>query len=163
VSALLYVEADGLDELMAGLRGASQGLGREQRKANKVVAERVVGWVQSAARSGTRQQAGAAGAIKARSTQSTARLAVSGGPGYANAAFWGMKQRTGWYAAGRYRQSSGRQAPKWVGNSWVAGVAGEGPYVINPTLAAHVDDIEAMYATAYEAALKGAFPGGFGV
>jgi len=161
VSALLYMEADGLAELIAGLKASSQGLGREQRKANKRVAEEVSEWARSAARSGTRQQVRAAGAIKPRSTQSTARLAISGGPAYAKAAFWGMSRRTGWYAAERFRESRGRQAPRWVGNSWTAGVAGQGPHVINDALAAHVDEVEALYAAGYESALKAAFPGGF--
>ena len=161
MSALLYMEADGLAELIAGLKASSQGLGREQRKANKRVAEEVSEWARSAARSGTRQQVRAAGAIKPRSTQSTARLAISGGPGYAKAAFWGMSRRTGWYAAERYRDSQARQAPPWVGNSWTAGVAGQGPHVINDAIAAHVDEVEALYAAGYESALKAAFPGGF--
>lgn len=119
-------------------------------------------WAQSAARGGSRQQARAASAIKPRSTQQTARLAISGGPPYARAAFWGMVQRSGWYGRARYASSTGKQAPPWVGNAWVAGVKGEGPHVINAALADHVDDIEALYALAYERALKQAFPGGFG-
>lgn len=159
--ALVSAEVDGLDELIAGLKASSQGLAREQRKANKKVAEQASEWARSAARSGTRQQARAAGAIKARGTQSTARLAISGGPAYAKAAFWGMSRRTGWYAAERYRDSLARQAPRWVGNSWTAGVAGQGPHVINDALAAHVDEVEDLYMAGYEAALRAAFPGGF--
>src|SRR5690606_27550271 len=101
-----------------GIKGAAQGLGREQRKANKDIAEHVARWAQDAARSGTRQQASAAEAIKARATAKTARLAITGGPAYAKAAFWGMKRRTGWYAAQRYEASTGRQAPPWVGANW---------------------------------------------
>ncbi|MBK6858158.1 MAG: hypothetical protein IPG97_16800 [Microthrixaceae bacterium] len=63
--ALVSAEVDGLDELIAGLKASSQGLAREQRKANKKVAEEVSEWARSAARSGTRQQVLAAGAIKA--------------------------------------------------------------------------------------------------
>ena len=159
--ALVSAEVDGLDELIAGLKASSQGLAREQRKANKRVAEQASEWARSGARSGTRQQVLAAGAIKARGTQSTARLAISGGPGYAKAAFWGMSRRTGWYAAERYRDSQARQAPPWVGNSWTAGVAGQGPHAINDAIAAHVDEVEALYAAGYESALKAAFPGGF--
>lgn len=169
---LLAVEAHGLDELVAGLRSAQQSLGREQRRANKDVALQAQRWAQQAAKGGTRQQQAMAGAIQARATQTVARLAISqaGRWGAANPAFWGAHRRFGWYG-GWYRGAvdpqraagfaKGRpQSLPWVGNTWVAGRRGEGPHVINDTLAAHVDEIGALYLDAHIRALKAAFPGG---
>ena len=169
---LLAVEAAGLDELIDGLRSAQRDLGREQRRANKDVATQAQRWAQEAARGGTRQQQAMAGAIQARATQTIARLAISQAArgGAANPAFWGAMRRFGWYG-GWYRGernerraagfAGGRpQSPPWVGNTWVAGRKGEGPHVINDTLAAHVDEIEALYLDAHIRALHRAFPGG---
>lgn len=168
----LAVEAGGLDELIDGLRSAQRDLGREQRRANKDVATQAQRWAQEAARGGTRQQQAMAGAIQARATQTIARLAISQAArwGAANPAFWGAMRRFGWYG-GWYRGefnprraagfAGGRpQSPTWVGNTWVAGRKGEGPHVINDTLAAHVDEIEALYLDAHIRALNRAFPGG---
>lgn len=167
------VSATGLDELIAGLRGAGQSLGREQRRANKDVATEAQQWAQQAARSGTRQQAAMAGAIQARATQTIARLALSRAQkwGAANPAFWGQQRRFGWYGGWYAGQLNPRRAAgfadgrpqglPWVGNSWVAGRKGEGPHVLNDTIADHLDEIEGLYAKAYEAAMDAAFPGGF--
>jgi len=169
---LLSVSADGLDELLSGLRSAQRDLGREQRRANKDVAVQAQKWAQAAARGGTRQQRAMAGAIQARATQTVARLALSqaGRWGAANAAFWGQQRRFGWYG-GWYRGvldpqraagfAGGRpQGQPWVGNTWLAGRRGEGPYVLNDVLADHVDEIGLMYVDAHIRALKAAFPGG---
>lgn len=168
------IEASGLDDLIGGLRTAQRDLAREQRKANKDLAAQAQRWAQSAARSGTRQQQAMAGAIQARATQTVARLAISqaGRWGGANPAFWGAMRHFGWYG-GWYRGevnprraagfAGGRpQSPPWVGNSWVAGRAGEGPHVLNDALAAHITEIEALYLDAHMRALRSAFPGGPG-
>lgn len=168
----LAVEAGGLDELIDGLRSAQRDLGREQRRANKDVATQAQRWAQDAARGGTRQQQAMAGAIQARATQTVARLAISQAARWApaNPAFWGAMRHFGWYG-GWYRGernprraagfAGGRpQSPPWVGNTWLAGRKGEGPHVINDTLAAHVDEIEALYLDAHIRALRAAFPGG---
>jgi hypothetical protein len=169
---VIAVSATGLDELIAGLRGAGQSLGREQRRANKDVATEAQRWAQSAARSGTRQQAAMAGAIQARATQTIARLALSRAQrwGAANPAFWGQRRRFGWYGgwyAGELNRrraagfAGGRpQGLPWVGNSWTPGRSGEGPHVLNDTIADHLDEIGDLYLDAHMRALKAAFPGG---
>lgn len=169
---LLAISAGGLDELTAGLKSAQQSLGREQRRANKDVASQVQKWAQSAARSGTRQQAAMAGAIQARATANVARLAVSqaGKWGAANPAFWGQLRRFGWYG-GWYRgqvdpqRAAGfsggpPQGLPWVGTRWLPGRKGEGPYALNDALADHIDEIGELYLDAHVRALKAAFPGG---
>lgn len=71
-----------------------------------------------------------ASAIKGRGTVTGARIQIDGLAG-SDGAFWGAKQ---------YRQFN-----PWVGNSWSAGVAGQGPYAINDTIAEMQDEIQQMY------------------
>ena len=45
----------------------------------------------------------------------------------------------------------------WVGNTWIGGRRGEGPYVINDTVASYADEIDGMYQDAHVEALSQAF------
>ena len=157
--ARISLEVDGLDEFQAGLREASRTLSRETRRANKEVAVKVADWSQARARGGTRAEARFAGSISGRSTVRTARIAVSsrGRNGGAIATYFGQRPRTrtGWNAATyrggvrvrgrRYIAPDKAQAPTWVGNDFAVGVRGQGPRVINDTIAAHMPEIEQMY------------------
>jgi hypothetical protein len=84
-----------------------------------------------------------AGAIVGRGGASGARIGLRGND--ANAAFWGAKQRTGWNAG-----TETPNLPKWVGNSWEVGAAGQGPYAINATIAARMDEILEQYGDAID-------------
>lgn len=75
----------------------------------------------------------------------------------ANVAFWGAKKRTGWYAARRYAHST-RQHPSWVGNTWEAAVAGQGPYAINAALAAELQRFLGLYGQMIDDLAHRAFP-----
>jgi len=86
--------------------------------------------------------------IQPRSTQAFARIAVTP-PGIG--AIAGMKRRTGWYAAEKYEQSTGRQFPEWQ-----PGI----PAPIAEALAAFGPRLDDLYAQAHERALSKAFPGG---
>ncbi len=48
----------------------------------------------------------------------------------------------------------------WVGNTWIPGRRGEGPYVINDVLADHADEIDQMILKANDRAVGKAFPSG---
>ena len=164
--ALVSLYVQGFEELFAGMKKATQSLSRETRKANLVVSKQDVEWAQQKARSGSRLEQRAAVGIGPSATNATARIRMIPAQNGTDAAlaapaFWGMKKRVGWFANKKY-EAYGSQMPTWVGNGWTAGRPGQGPYVIRDVLVDRIDDIEAMYATAYEAALKGAFPGGFG-
>lgn len=171
----LRIDATDVAEVVTGLKAARKDLGREQRRANKVVGEKVAGWARSDARRGTRQQAKYADAIQGRSTQRYARVTVvaRGANRGASAAFFGQRPltRTGWNAS-RYDRSGKRlggrrrlpgarpQGLPWVGNTWIAGLRGEGPYVINDTIARHMPEIETMLAEAPTKAIEQAFTPG---
>lgn len=156
----LGVEVDGLADFGRQLKAAERDLAKEQRRANREVATQVVRWAQSAASGGTRQQAAAARQIRPRATTKAARLAIGASKSapFARAAFWGSDKRTGWYAQAKYDGSAGRQSKPWVGNAWVAGQRGEGPYVLNDAIADHVEQIEQLYLGAVDRAMARAFP-----
>lgn len=100
----------------------------------------------------------AADGIRGIGNMREARIGVSGG--ISNAAFWGAKKRTGWYANPRYRVSGAPNLPQWVGNSWEPAVAGQGPYAINDALAAYMPRLMDEYADMIEKLSKAAFPEG---
>lgn len=154
----IFEVSSDIGAFMASLTKASKDLATEQRKKNRAVSAQVVAWVKSAAAGGTPLEQLGAADVAPSATSSTARVSIRKGPG--RPAFWGTRKRKGWYAAPRYAGSP-PQFPEWVGNSWIAGKRGEGPYVINDVLADRVEEIEALYAEAYEKALGSAFPGGF--
>ncbi len=98
-------------------------------------------------------------AIRGYATANDAKVGVSAGKRFpeANVAFWGAKQRTGWYGGGQYRQSRGQQHPPWVGNNWVPARRGQGPYAINEALAKNLDRLLAMYLDMVEDMTREAF------
>lgn len=100
------------------------------------------------------QQAHFAMAIRGRGTVRSARIGVRP---QAATAFWGALSRTGWYAHRRYRTSSSRQHPRWVGNSWDVGRPG-GPYAINDAIAQNLRSIEGAYVAALDRVTARAFP-----
>lgn len=75
----------------------------------------------------------------------------------ANAAFWGARKRTGWYAAPKYAGGP-PQHPEWVGNSWDVGQLGQGPYAINPAIYHELDNIDRAYLQSIDDLARRAFP-----
>lgn len=71
------------------------------------------------------------------------------------AAFWGQTRRSGWFAAGRYREYSGRDQgfKRWVGASWGVGQQGEGPYALNPAIAKNRAELEKRMRAGFQRAL----------
>jgi hypothetical protein len=134
---------------------------RELKQTHVDVGERAADWARfRAARFGTRQQQLATDAINGKGTARQATITVTRTTAvpYALAAFWGQKKQSGWYGAPKYRNSSGKQAPKWVGAGWEYAVKGQGPYHINDALAEHLDDVLEFYAEAIDRLAKRAFP-----
>lgn len=134
----------------------------EVRKSNRVVGRTARDWIRAKARAGSKLERKAAVAIGDGSSATAARVVVrpTKRSPMANAVFWGAKKRTGWYARYRFKDASGRQFPGWVGASWTPATPGEGPYVVNETLAARWDDIQDLYLDGQWAAIARAFPRG---
>lgn len=147
------VQVVGLREFRAELKQLEnskrwlQDLGRAQRE----IANKVAGWSRFAAAGLGGPHKHFAGAIVGRGGVTGARIQIA--DENANAAFWGAKQGTsGWNAGG-----DTPNLPSWVGNSWDVGVAGQGPYAINDTIARKADEILRMYGDAIDQITADAF------
>lgn len=136
----------GLKEFRALLKQADGQWPKELAKAHREIARKVAGTAQANAQDGEPVQRKAAPAIKGSGTQSGAAIRVSGGAKYpfADGAFWGALAFP--------------QFPEWVGNTWDAGVASEGPYAINPAIASEIPDILATYDQMVADLFDRAFP-----
>lgn len=150
------VEIPGLKDWVRELRAIDDKLPKAVRAAGKGIAAEVAKAAQSKASAMGGIWAKAAGDIRPYATQTSTSVGFPSG-GIAGAAFWGTLKRTGWFAAGKYR-SYPAQNPKWVGNSWEPGVAGQGPYAINDALAQELPRILDLYGNAVEEATGQAFP-----
>ena len=152
-SAGVAVEVDGLADFRRELRQLeeprqwSAKLGRLHRE----LAQKVAGWASFTASGMGGATGHFAGALAGRGSVTGARIQVANPA--ANAAFWGAKQRTGWNAG-----NDTPNLPEWVGNAWDVGVAGQGPYAINDTIAAKGPEILDMYGEAVEDIASAAFP-----
>lgn len=154
------VNIRGLAEFRAALRDLGGNWESELSLAHQKLGSKAAGWARARARAMGGVQARAASAIGERHSAKSAAIAVLPARGLdamANVAFWGAKKHTGWYAAHRYWNSS-PQHPPWVGASWEAAVAGQGPYAINDALAAHLDDIVEEYGDMIDHIARRAFP-----
>lgn len=140
------LEVHGLKDLSRTLKELDAELPKQLRKAGLAVAKLVAAEARSQAGTGTRTQRKAAAAIKARAGAASASVAVQATAQvpFALGAFFGAK---------RYAQFS-----PWIGNKWESGVAGEGPYAINPAIVALEDQILAVYGEAVDEVTKQAFP-----
>lgn len=150
------VEIKGLKEFRRDLKAADAEYPKALRKANKVIADEMAKAAQARASSMGGVRAKAASSIRGYATPVQASVGFPSG-GIAGAAFWGMKRHTGWYAKRQYRGSP-PQHPRWVGNSWEPGVAGQGPYAINDAIAAGIPRIIEAFGGAIDDVTKQAFP-----
>lgn len=150
------VEVKGADLLARSLAKASKDQQKAVAASNRKVARYARDQGRDRARSGTKQQRKMAGGIGSRASKNDARLTIKntkGAPG-AQGAFYGAKGRSGWYANPRYAESTGRQFPQWVGNSWPIATKGQGPQPINDMLADELPKIGDMYLEGAWDALK---------
>lgn len=141
----LKIDAPDFAKAAEGLKQAAKDLGREQRRANKEIGEKVA--ARARARADTPQMRHFASAIQGRSTQKFARIAVV------------SRGRNRGAAGAFYGASRWRQFPPWVGNTWRVGARGEGPYAVNPAIADALPGIEQEYLDAAERAFDRAFGG----
>lgn len=150
------VEIKGLKEFRRDLKAAGAEWPRVMQRAYKAISTREAHVAQGISSGLGGVHAKAAGNIKGYATQTQASVGVTSGIG--RAAEWGMKRHSGWYAAARYRGSSGRQHPIWVGSSWEPGVAGQGPHAINAAIAADDQVILEDFKAVIDDLTKQAFP-----
>lgn len=105
-----------------------------------------------------------ASAIQPRATARAGSIRVKPSKGRnsrtagAKVAFWGSKKRTGWYAEERFNEIKTVQHPPWVGNTWKAGVKGQGPYAINDALADYGPELLEDWGHAIDELTARAFP-----
>lgn len=140
------VSVEGADQVSRDLRAAASDLQPSLRAANRRIATLLESRARSDARSGVPLQRAAASAIIGDTDHAGAFLTVeSTRIPFAFAAFLGARRRTGWFSAARYEQSTRRQFPRYVGDSWTPGSTG-GPYAINDALRRSLDEVESAYA-----------------
>ena len=149
----IYVE--GLREFTGALKRIDHELVDALKRAHKVIADEAAQQSQRRARGMGGVRAKAAGKITGRASTDGALVGVPSGIGAV--AFWGAKRHTGWYAAPRFSESP-RQHPEWVGNSWEAGVAGQGPYAINDAIASYLPRLMEDFERMVDEATAQAFP-----
>jgi hypothetical protein len=149
------VKLQGGREFRSDLRAIDPALVREMTKVHTQIAELVRPIAEAKAISLGGMRRHFAGSIKSSGTQARSAITVAR---KANAAFWGSSKHSGWYADPQYQGSTKPQFPEWVGNTWEAGVPGQGPYAINDAVAASVPAILALYDKAVLEATGHAFP-----
>lgn len=126
----------GLKEFRKELKAVERSWGKELRQAFLRVSKYLIPKVQAAAPPRAKD------AVKAKATQAAAFINTTPGRrGDGLGVFWGMRRRSGWYAAARYRESTARQFEPWVGNQWDPGETGGVPYFIGPVINAEVDNV----------------------
>lgn len=143
------VSFEGAREFARQLDRMGDELAEEFRQGLAEIAEDAAEGARGAAATrGTGQQRRAAWGIEGRSTALSAKLTIStkGDLPFALGAFFGAKAYP--------------QFPRWVGNTWEAGVKGEGPYHVNDALAEEADRAEERFGDLVEdlAVRSRAFP-----
>jgi hypothetical protein len=162
VSALTI---EGLPAFRKALKQLGPEWPKELTRAHRDIAKIAERVSQAEARRMGGVHAKAAGAIRGTGNMRNAKVGVKpsrskrAGTAMANVAFWGALKRTGHpnFVSGG-EKSGKRQHPIWVGDTWDAAVAGQGPYAINTALARHMDDIQDAYMAALDRLASAAFP-----
>lgn len=134
------------------IRASEGNWAKRLTKAHRQIAKEEAAEAQKFAVGTGPMQAHFAKFISGYANRYTATIGLRGNQ--ANAAFWGAKGRSGWYAAGKYANSATPQFPEWVGNSWDVGELGQGPYAINPTIHHDMEQIIKRFQEAAEAIVK---------
>ncbi len=150
----------GLKEFRAALKTSTTAFPFELTRVHKTIANQGAARARGVAAGMGGQQAKYARSIKGRATQTRASIGVFAGktnPG-AGAAFWGTKRRYGWYNWRRYQGTGAPQYKPWVGNTWQVAQFGQGPYAINPALAAYLPELLNEYGKMIDRLSARAFP-----
>jgi len=158
------IEVGGIKEFRKGLKQAGAEWPKELRKAHLAVAKIAERESRRVAINRGGLTAKAAPAISGRATGTEARLEFrrrqTGNLAFTNVAFFGARQRSGWYAWERYSKSTKRQHEPWIGNAWKVAVHGQGPYAVNDALANSEAELYAEFVAAIRRLAREAFPQG---
>jgi hypothetical protein len=147
------VEVDGLKDFRRELRRLDDKQLRNGMTAiHRDIATMVRGRAVSAAPADVKRSIGH------RANQKGAFITTRPRPPRALGVFWGMRRRSGWYSASRYRRSRGRQFEPWVGNQWDPGERGGQPYFIGDAINDSVDEVIEKMAEGMEDLARRAFP-----
>lgn len=146
------IDARELRELRRGLRAIKPDA-PEWARAFTAINKRAGDTIAADAGSRLRGRRGSRAArnIKGAASSTGVRLRIgnTASAPFALATVWGARGHTGWYARARYKNSTGRQHPPWVGSSWEVGGSG-GPYGVNPAIHDRIDDVMRDWADAVE-------------
>jgi hypothetical protein len=162
--APLAVETEGFKEFRQELKAVGGEWPKQLGQANKQAAGIVAKEGETQARRGTNQQAAGASTFRSSSTQTAATvMAGSARAPWMKPALMGSRERTGWYADDRYRESEGRQFPPWVGNGWDPGESWDGhaagePYVIGDAIRRKRIEFAKAYEALIDDLARRAFP-----
>lgn len=137
-----------LQAYVKACKGADRELGKLFTVAAKDAANIMAVASTNALRSGGWPKA--AKAIKPKGQQASAILRTVANPPWALGLIWGMKRRSGWYGARKYRDSAGKQFKPWVGNQYVPGANGGKPYFVGSAINAKIDEVVEQYLDALE-------------
>jgi hypothetical protein len=150
------IRIEGLAAFRAELRAIDAGWGRALTKANKEIGDKVAQRARGLAGNYGRMTAAAASSIRPTATQTAAKIAAGGNPGFALAAIYGAKRHSGWYGNARHHSATTPQFPEWVGNAWEVGGSG-GPRGINDAVREMRDEIPRLYEKAITELTAAAF------
>lgn len=153
-------QVTGLADFRRELKALDDSFPRELRNVHKTIADMSRDGARGVAVGMGGVFAHNAAAIRSYASVGEARVGIREGSRYPSApvAFWGAKKRTGWYAAKRYRDSTGQQFRSWVGDSWDAATFNGGPYAINRALYFDLPEIIEQYAQMIDRLAAKAFP-----
>ena len=147
----IYVE--GLDQFLRELKKIDREWGKRLKAIHERVSRHVTAKAKAAAPPRGRK------GLSHNATQKAAFVKTRPGRrGDALGVFWGMKRRSGWFAASRYDGSSGRQFKPWVGNQWDPGEQGGKPYFIGDAINESIDEVLDIYEEEIDALVAEAFP-----
>lgn len=155
----MRIDVDDVAEFRRDLALVTGNEPKAMRKAYGSIASHTQSKARTNASLGGGQYAKAKTAIRGSSDANSASLRVSrsGRIPFAQGTFWGALSRFGWYAQAKYAASQGRQFEEWVGSNWTAGRVGEGPYVLNYTVAEELPQIIEEFGQAVDEMFGDAF------
>jgi hypothetical protein len=156
------IEVEGLPGFRKDLKDLDAAWPKELTKVHKAVAKEGAEGARGIAIGMGGQAGKMADALVGRATATQAKIAVSNTKGrpFANAAFWGAKKHSGWYANPRYKASGKAQFKPWVGSSWQPATFDGGPYAINRALALDLPHLLQLFEIMIDELTERAFPVG---
>lgn len=144
----------GFREFSRELKRVDKKFGKELRQAHLKISKLVVGRTHKAMTSsfgpGRGGVAKARRGVRPKATQSYAAVNTVNNPPWTLGVIWGMRQRSGWFAAPRYADAENRQFEPWVGNQWDPGEHGGKPYYLGDAVNDSIDEAIDIFGEAIE-------------